>query len=149
MTTLKILSTAIVLFIFVLLIQSCGGTRDAVGHKNNPIKKCRNRWFVGAYNVKDTCTNGTYAYVSNITASATDVHTIVISNFGGFKVNINAILNDCGTFTIPKQTDALGRTFVGLTSGIRNATTGQFSFTYRVTFSDNTFEGCASTFTTK
>ena len=203
MRTLKMLGVAMVLFISMLLIQSCDNTCDTVTCQNggectdgvcscpsgytgdlcqyadcsivqcptnstcedDPTTgeglcvcdagydgdscqiQCRTK-FVGAYNVDDSCTSGTYAYASSITTSVSGVTTMVISNFGGFNVNINAVLDDCDTFSIPQQTDASNRIFVSTSAGTRNATTGQFSFTYHVTFTtDNTFDDCDPVFT--
>lgn len=49
--------------------------------------------FIGAYNVNENCTSGNFTYSLTITPSTTTTDAMVISNFGGYGVNVRATVS--------------------------------------------------------
>ncbi|MBE0674844.1 MAG: DUF5011 domain-containing protein [Bacteroidales bacterium] len=79
--------------------------------------------FVFTWAVADSVVGvgqGIYDYVSVITASATDINKILISNFGGFgtAVVVNATFDKFGNITIPNQQ------LIGVDPGSEGTVTG-------------------------
>jgi PKD repeat protein len=94
----------------------------------------------GAYSVTENCNTGNYNYSSNVTAGSQS-NTYVCSNFGGYNVSVNIIVNG-NTISVPSQTIS-GGTFSG-SGNIVSSTS--FVINYSVTDGVTT-ETCTSTYT--
>jgi PKD repeat protein len=94
----------------------------------------------GAYSVSENCNSGNYNFSSNVTAGSQS-NTYIISNFGGYNVDVNFTVNG-NTITVPNQTVG-GGTFSG-SGNIVSSTS--FVINYSVTDGVTT-ETCTSTYT--
>ncbi|MCS6991649.1 MAG: calcium-binding EGF-like domain-containing protein [Chitinophagales bacterium] len=101
--------------------------------------------YVGTWSAAEVCDSGIYNYVATISASSTEVTSILISNFGGFgsSVVVKGTIVDPNSFTIPSQ--AFGNVaFSG------NGTLSADGLTINITYiaSDGTTsDNCQATYT--
>lgn len=65
--------------------------------------------FIASYNTTEACPSGNFSYTVGVTTSSTGVSNVIISNFGGYGVNVAASANN-STLTIANQTIDLSGT---------------------------------------
>lgn len=134
------------------------GTCDcAAGYETDINGRCDLQWsqkFAGTYAAVDTCkgaASGVYIYAPDPEVKQTSKpNEIEVKNFGGFNITQVLTLTDGTKFNID-FTDATKRTFKGSGKFVKATSTTKdiIKMTYRITYSDNTFDDCIATYTRK
>ncbi len=107
---------------------------------------CETEWatkFEGSYLGKDVCGGTTYNLTKPAVISKRSATEVRIENFGGFDSFIDAQVTKSDELGFTNYTDPAGRRFTGTAKISNNKLTGS----YRVTYSDGTFDDCTFEYT--
>lgn len=113
---------------------------------------CNAEWaakFVGSYFGSDVCAGTTFNLTKAAVVTRTSESTVTIANFAGFDSVTKATIKRENTSSTTADvlniddTDPAGRKFLGTAKISGSAITGS----YRVTYSDGTFDDCTFNYT--
>lgn len=98
-----------------------GGTCDdgtclcAAGYEGEECSTQIRSKFLSSYNVSESCPSGNFTYTISITTSSQGISQVLISNFGGYGVSVNATASGSSLNVPTQQVDISGNsaTFSG------------------------------------